>query len=51
MRGHMARWMPMIKILFFVIIGIFVLKFLMGWVTAKWPNVVTKSVDTVIQSV
>jgi hypothetical protein len=34
----------------FVIIGLFIFKLASGWLASKWPNGVTKAVDTVVQT-
>lgn len=44
------KLIPILKTLLIVVIGLFVLKMLSGYVTSKWPNKVTNAVNTVIQA-
>ncbi len=44
------KLVPILKLLFVVIIGLFVLKLGSKILAEKWPNTVTTSLDSVIQS-
>lgn len=39
-----------LKLLILVVVGLFILKIASGWLAKKFPNAVTKSVDTVVQT-
>jgi hypothetical protein len=38
------------KMIVFIIIGLFIFKLASGWLSKKWPNVVTSSIDKVVQT-
>jgi hypothetical protein len=47
----MSRFLPILKLLLIVVVGIFVLKFLTKAAAQKFPNKATKAIDTVMQTV
>ena len=44
------RLTPILKLLFVVVLGLFILKIFSKYLTAKFPNAVTGAIDTVVQS-
>lgn len=47
----MHRLLPVLKLLFIVIVGLFVIKFLSKWTVQKFPNKATQAVDSVVSAV
>lgn len=47
----MGRFLPILKLLFIVVVGLFVLKFLSKTAAQKFPNKATQAVDAVMQTV
>lgn len=47
----MARFLPILKLLLIVVVGLFVLKFFSKFLVQKFPNSVTQAVDNVVQTV
>lgn len=41
---------PIIKLLLIVVVGLFLLKLFFGWAANSWPNILTQSANTVVQS-
>lgn len=47
----MSRFLPILKLLFIVVVGLFVLKFLTKAAAQKFPNKATQAIDAVVQTV
>lgn len=47
----MGKFLPILKLLLIVVVGLFVLKFLTKTLVQKFPNSVTTTMDNVVQSV
>lgn len=47
----MHRFLPVVKLILIVIVGLFVVKFLSKFAVQKFPNKVTQAVDSVVASV
>ena len=43
------RPLTVVKWLAFIVVGLFLLKLFWGWITNMAPNIVTKSINTVVQ--
>lgn len=44
------RFLPILKLLAVVVVGLFVLKYVSGALAAKYPNKVTNGVNAVVQA-
>lgn len=44
------RLTPILKLLFIVVIGLFILKLASKWASNRFPNMVTNAVDSVVQN-
>lgn len=49
--ANMSRFLPILKLLLIVVVGLFVLKFLSKAAAQKFPNKATQTIDSVIQTV
>jgi hypothetical protein len=47
----MAQILPILKLLFIVIVGLFLMKFLSKAAVQKFPNKATQAIDNVMQTV
>lgn len=45
-----SKYMPYVKIIVIVLIAFFVIKLASGYIAAKWPNGITSTVNSVIQT-